>query len=169
MRWKSNTTQTGRLRTFEFCKCGIQVQQIESQLTLYPHCKELCWCASISIDIENQGKTKHQYFLFLFIELRNISLMQLLQRQGWKVTKSHTAAKEILQGMDFLHCILITWSQCRKSKACIIFFLNFQKAVARNVLVWKVLLKRLAYFPLRRYHFLFRMHNRWKHTRTRVD
>ena len=74
--------QTGRLRTFEFCKCGIQVQQIESQLTLYPHCKELCWCASISIDIENQGKTKHQYFLFLFIELRNISLMQLLQRQG---------------------------------------------------------------------------------------
>ena len=88
-----NTTQTGRLRTFEFCKCGIQVQQIESQLTLYPHCKELCCCASISTDIENQGKTKYQYFLFLFIEVRNISLLQLLQRQGCKPTKSHTNSK----------------------------------------------------------------------------
>ena len=80
-------------RTFKYWKCGIQVQQIESQLTLYPHCKELCCCASISTDIENQGKTKHQYFLFLFIEVGNISLLQLLQRQGCKATKSHTNSK----------------------------------------------------------------------------
>ena len=80
-------------RIFEYCKCGIQVQHLESQLTLYPNSKELCCCASISTDIENQVKTKHQYFLFLFIEVRNISLLQLLQRQGCKATKSHTKSK----------------------------------------------------------------------------
>ena len=90
---KSTRPKQAVCRTFEYCKCDIQVQHLESQLTLYPHSKELCCCASISTGIENQGKTKHQYFLFLFIEVRNISLLQLLQRQGCKATKSHTNSK----------------------------------------------------------------------------
>ena len=126
-------------RTFHFCKCGIQVQHLESQLTLYPHSKELWCCASISTDIENQGKTKHQYFLFLFTEAGNISLLQLLQRQGCKATKSHTNSKTnsawlCNSALYFDHMIMMQNYIIMQN-----FFLNFQRAAARNLPVWLVL------------------------------